>query len=188
MASASNCFIDGANLDGVLGCIIGRRPSSRERPRWDAIKYHLSRSFPFVGRPSFVLDRRHVTDRVFPLLRFLRHTGIQCQVADKVGGYPGNDDPVDEFILDRLVDAANASKREGTQVALMSHDHIYAPFLDAIVNAGGRVVICGFREELSPNLLRLEGENCEILDLEHDLAGFTFPLPRPYRPVHSFGA
>ena len=33
-------------------------------------------------------------------------------------------------------------------------------------------VICGFREELSPDLLRLESRNCEILDLEHELFAF----------------
>ncbi len=182
MVLASNCFFDAPNLDGVLGCIIGRRPSSHERPRWDVIKYHLSRSFSFVGRPNFVLNRRHVTDRVFPLLRFLRDVGIQCQLADKVGGYPPNDDPVDEFILDRLADVKEASKHGEVEVAVMSHDHIYAPILKSIADAGGRVVICGFREELSPALLSLEGRNCEILYLEHDLGGFTFPLPRPYRP------
>jgi len=89
-------------------------------------------------------------------------------------------------LLDRLVEAANSPEGDSIQVALIAHDHIYAPFLESIVAVGGRVVICGFREELSPALLGLEGSRCEILDLEHDLGGFTFPLPRPYRPVCKF--
>lgn len=186
MTSASNFFVDGPNVDGVLGCILGRCPLPRERPRWDEIKRHLSRSFSFTGRPTFVLDQRHFTPQVYPFHRFLRSAGFECRPVDKVGRYPGNDDPVDEFILDRLLDAANAPEADRIQVALCGHDHIYAPFLAAIMASGGRVVICGFREELSPALLDLEGCKCEIFDLEHDLGGFTNPLPRPYRPVCRF--
>lgn len=183
MSSASNFFVDGPNVDGVLGCILGRRPSSGERPRWDEIKYRLSRMCPFTGRPTFVVEKLHFTDRVFLFYRFLRSAGFDFQAVDKIGQYPGNDDPVDEYILDRLVEAANAPEPDCSQIGLCAHDHIYAPFLAKIIAAGGRVVICGFREELSPALLGLESGKCEILDLEHDLGGFTQPLPRPYRPI-----
>src|SRR5687768_6136596 len=98
----SRVFVDGHNIDGVLGEILGGRPEWHQRPRWDRVKDHLCRHLPFDGKPCFVMDRRHFTDKVYPLHRALRRMGYDLQLADKVGKYAGNDDPVDEFILDQL--------------------------------------------------------------------------------------
>lgn len=180
----SSVFVDGPNIDGVLGQILRCCPKSHQRPRWNRVKDYLGRILPFSGKPCFVTDKRYFTDKVSPLYRALHSMGYDVRTVDKVGGYIDNDDPVDEFILDQL-HAILDRVRDGAElnVAVVSHDHIYASVLKEISEAGGRIVIVGFREWLHPDLLSLEGENCEIHDLEHDVCAFNSPLhKRPYRP------
>jgi uncharacterized protein len=182
----SRIFVDSHNIDGVLRQVLGHCPESHQRPRWDRVKDHLCSVLPFEGKPNFVIDRDQFKDKVFPRHRALRQMGYEVQVVEKVGQYADNDDPVDEFILDQLHAIRDLIRRgESIRVAVVSHDHIYADVLKEIMDAGGEVVVVGFREELHPDLLGLEGDLCEIHDLEHDVGAFNYRLPRPYRPDYS---
>jgi uncharacterized protein len=183
-AVRSHSFVDSHNIDGVLAQVIGRRPKPEERPRWNRVKEYLTRHLGVTDKPCFVVDRGRFTDGFFPLYRALKGMGFDVPVVDKIGDHVGNDDPVDEFILDQLqVILQLVRDGEKHPIVLLSHDHIYAPSLQGILNAGGRVFIMGFREWLHPNLLRLEKAGAETVDLEHHVGAFLHRLPRPYCPI-----
>src|SRR5438876_808579 len=111
-ASASNAplvrpqvLVDGHNIDGVLGLLLARRPQPNERPQWDRVKEYLRRQFEPTADLLFVIDQSLVRDAAFGFYRALRALKWQVKPVSQVGRYPGNDDPVDEFILDQLHDA-----------------------------------------------------------------------------------
>lgn len=177
-------LVDSHNIDGVLGQILGHRPKPEQRPRWDRVKTVLCQHLGFDSKPCFVFDQRRFTKQVYPLYRFLHSAGYDVRTAILQGNYADNDDPVDEFILDQLHLGLDELRGGGAvSVAVVSHDHIYAPVLAEILRAGGRVAIVGFLEWFAPYLLSLEDIGAEIVDLEHDIGGFSARLPRPSSAV-----
>src|SRR5688572_1865644 len=111
-AARPQVLVDGHNIDGVLGEILGHRPKPNERPRWDRVKDYVSREIVSHGEPWFVVDEHRVWDGAFPFYRSLRTMRWHIEPASKVGGYPGNDDPVDELILDKLHEWLVSSRTE----------------------------------------------------------------------------
>ncbi|MBU0718669.1 MAG: NYN domain-containing protein [Planctomycetes bacterium] len=180
------CYVDGPNIDQVLGrCVLGHRPSSEERPRWDRVHDECLAWFG-AERPCFVLNgNRFTTSSVFGFRRALRSIGFDVQCPRSAADDPVDeaDDPVDEFVLQEIQDSLHAVRSGRVpRVILFSHDHGYASALHDVLQGNGAVTIVGFREELAPALLALESEGADVLDLEYDLAAFDIDLGRPYRP------
>lgn len=175
--SYARLFVDGPNMDMVLGSnILGRRPWPEERPRWNRVA-DFARGKLQVAKPTFVLNGNQFANGSTGLLAFrlaLRdHMGydVSCPCGDGT-------DPVDQYILQQLKTIARSE--EPCSVAVMTHDHGYAPDLRKIMALGATVWVIGFPEEMSPQLLALRSRGAIILDLEHDLSAFDIPLPRPY--------
>jgi len=180
-ACQADVFVDSANVDGVLGVILGRRPASTDRPRWDRVKQYIRST----KKPHFVLNQRYFTDKVYSLRQALRAMGYQVDVVSEVGTFPDNDDPVDTFILIKLHEILRSLERgESRTVAVVSHDHCYAPVLTDLLRATGSVTIVGFREEMPAALLELQDLGADIVDIEHDMGAFLVRLPRPRLPQY----
>jgi len=133
-----------------------------------------------------VLDKRCFGDTALPFYRFLKSAGYDVVLAEGSEKYAGNNDPVDEFILDQLFAVSGAANdNHPVSVGLISHDHIYAPPLEQILSAHGRVAVIGFREWLAPQLLALAQYGAEIIDLEAQMGAFNKPLTRerPFSPL-----
>ncbi len=191
IGTASATFIDGPNIDCVLGkCVLGRQPSSIERPRWDRV-LQTCRAWFGASRVRFVLNPVHFaeqTDQVSPFYRFLVTTGYEVPPANSFGAYPPNADPVDEFIKHGiLASLAESTSGSAVGIVLFTHDHGYAPVLTTVLEAGGRVWLVGFREWFHPVLVQLESRGATILDLEYDLEAFNVKLPRPFQPRRKCG-
>jgi hypothetical protein len=134
----------------------------------------------------FVLNGSHFSESVYPFYRALRHMGFLVQPVNQVSCE--NDDPVDCFICERLDECLRQQQRgERQDVSIVSHDRCYAPVLAKILQAGGRVNVYCFREELSPDLLSLESLGAVVVDLEHDVGAFLGRLRRPWLPLYSTG-
>ncbi len=180
IARKERVLVDGANIDGVLGQILRRRPLAYERPRRDVVKRHFHLSLGIDCGCCFPLDKARFNRHVYPLYRALHGMGYFVPVAAFAGTYPNNDDAVDEYILTDLETVLYQQRLGRPQsVAVLSHDHIYAPALTDILLAGGDVIVCGFEEWFHPALLDLETAGARIIDLEREVGGFSVPLPRP---------
>jgi uncharacterized protein len=121
---AAQCFIDGPNIDAVLGlCILRRQPRPEERPRWERVHGAVTKWYG-VDQPVFVLNgNRFDSSGIFAFRRTLRSLGYQVECPRSAQG-----DPVDDLILDRLHDAL--SRDIVPDVVLLAHDHGYAPLLE----------------------------------------------------------
>lgn len=167
-------FIDGANIDGVLGVILGRRPEPRERPRWDRVRDGL-RAWYSAHQLEFVLRPAGFRDKSLPFYRALHQMGYKPIFPDNDA--PDADDSYIRAQITALTQEIRA--RQDTCIMLFSHDGGYAPYLSEFLKAGGRVFLVGFYEWFAPALLDLRNLGAEILDLEFDLGAFDVRLPRP---------
>lgn len=172
-------FVDGPNVDGVLGEILGHMPESNERPRWDRVKRFL----PSSTKPVFAMNGEHFTEKAYPFFRAMRYMGYDFQPVAPTERSATNEDPVDNYIADQLM-AVLAEQVAGRaqHISLLSHDHFHATALGHVADAGGTIALIGFPEWMAPDLLALEGDRCEVLDLERDVGAFSYRLPRPYLP------
>ncbi|MEZ6070931.1 MAG: hypothetical protein R3C10_11815 [Pirellulales bacterium] len=171
----SHVFIDGPNIDMVLGKdVLGRFPRRFERPRWDRVRDFCHTELG-CARPTFVLNGNRFSlgnPELLGFRRVLREFGYEVQCPRR-----GDEDPVDEYIKERVQTIAKTSP--GCEVAVMSHDNGYAAELKSILSWGGKVSVIGFPEEMSPRLVRLREYGANIIDLEHHVGGFDIRLGRP---------
>ena len=179
MSARSHLFVDGPNIDGVLGSILRRKPRDRERPRWDTVRDF----FDITERPVFPLIGP-LDDRRYAFYRTLRDLGFSVPVVKKTDVLPGNDDATDCSIINS-VKCIIRGGCDDLEVTLVGHDHGYAPTLCEILRRGGDVNIACFREELSPDLLELQYLGARIVDLELDVCAFSYQLPRPKLSLYS---
>ncbi len=184
-----NCyvFIDAPNIDGELGLqILRRRPKPHERPRWDRV-YDAFECWFGADEQHFVLNPltfRRDLDRVSPFYRFVTKTGFRVEPMPAFLLDDTGTDPVDEFIkwrMQALLESESASR--SLRVVLVSDDHGYAHHLSQLLAMGVQVVVVGFRERMSPDLVQLASLGADLLDLEYDLAAFDVKLPRPLAEV-----
>ena len=172
----SHVFVDGPNIDMILGQdVLGRIPRPPERPRWERVSVYCRTELGCV-RPTFVLNGDRFAlggERVFAFRRALRFMGynVECPLGTL-------SDPVDAFIQQQLRTIARFHRP--CSVAILSHDHGYAPDLSAILMLGGSVAVIGFPEEMHPQLLQLAEQGAIIVDLERDIGAFNLKLPRPH--------
>ncbi len=192
---------DAPNLDMGLGSILGGRPTSAHRPRFDALgRWLLARTAELAaGQPEANMEPEATVftniapgsaDVVRPWVEALRNVGFAVFAKPKVD----EDSDVDADMLAHI-----AQRREeglaGLLVASADGQAFRAP-LEDIARSGIGVTVLGFREHAS---WALASDSLEFFDLEDIPHVFREPLPRigldslpeqgawlqPFRPLSS---
>lgn len=159
-------LVDGENIDATLGMsILGRRPHSEERPRWNALLTAMEKRWQQKVKGLFFLavDGELPASFVQALLA-IGYTPVPLRGEGKVV----------DIAIQRT---AEALEDRPADVALVSHDRDFAPQMeDLAADVQRRVGIIGFNEFMSNELRRIP--RIEFFDLEYDLHAFTTQLPR----------
>lgn len=174
-------FVDGPNIDATFGNgVLGRKPLSHERSRWDRVN-HIARTRFGADGSWFVLNGDTFTFERTAFYRCLRQFKFEVPTPKRAEWCRADDqDPVDEYIKERLrIAAILIENRELSGVLIATHDGGYAPALRKIIEVGGSVAVVGFREWFAPELVELRASGANLLDLEDDFGAFDNPLDRP---------
>lgn len=169
-------LIDGANIDGVLGQILGRQPTGRERPRWDHVMRFSVDSLPMDKRKAhffIATDGEQIPQKLSPFIETLKQCGIKPWLLTR----EGNRQVVDEAINKVL--ARMRERGDESNILLLSHDSDYVNELKKIreMDSERVIAILGFPEYMSNDFDEVEG--LRKYDLEHDVTdGFIHDLPR----------
>ena len=195
---------DAPNLDMGLGSILGRRPTTLERPRFDALgRWLLDRTAEVAAKRRndqdiaaepeatvFTNIAPGSADVVRPWVDALRNVGFAVFAKPKLD----EDSDVDSDMLDHI-----AQRRADGLAALVvasADGQAFRQPLEEISRDGVPVQVLGFREHAS---WALASDTLEFVDLEDITGVFREPLPRigldslpekgawlqPFRPLSS---
>ncbi|UNX55319.1 NYN domain-containing protein [Georgenia sp. TF02-10] len=169
--STAYLLVDGENIDATLGMsVLGRRPLSEERPRWDRILHFTQLMWSEPARGLFFLN---ASSGQMPMSFIQALLAMSYQPIPLAG--EGSEKVVD-IGIQRTMDAILA--QGSGDVVLASHDGDYIPQVAALLDAGRRVSVVCFREFLNAQLAELTGRGLQVFDLEDDLRAFNAVLPR----------
>lgn len=191
---------DAPNLDMGLGAILGGRPTSAFRPRFDALGRWL---LGHTADCSRTLDQDLTAeatvftnivpgqaDVVRPWVEALRNVGYAVFAKPK----STEDSDVDEDMLDHIDKVADAGRLAGLVVASADGQAFREPLEELAEDIS--VTVIGFREHAT---WATQSELLEFVDLEDIDGVFREPLPRvsldnlpaegawlqPFRPLHT---
>jgi hypothetical protein len=161
-------LMDAPNIRCVLATELGRAPyGDRDLDLKWLRTWHkrvlLIRKCHFVVRPDPVRRRIGLRDAV----RRGSWRWVRCERAR----YGYNDDPVDDYIIHRLVELTEQfDTHQQNTISIISHDGGYAPYIERFVEAGGYVAILGILERMSKRLLEFaDRERVVLFDLNEDV-------------------
>ncbi|MGH3755252.1 MAG: NYN domain-containing protein [Pseudonocardiaceae bacterium] len=163
---------DAPNIDMSLGSILGGRPSSASRPRFDALgRWLMSRagSDTEVEATVFTNVAPGSTDFVRPWVEALRNTGFAVFAKPKI-----DESDIDEDMLTHI----RARHEQGVlrQLMVASGDsRAFREPLETLVSQGVGVTVLGFREHAS---FAVNSVVLNFEDLEDIPELFLQPLPR----------
>jgi putative heme uptake system protein len=163
---------DAPNIDMSLGSILGGRPSSASRPRFDALgRWLISRAGPDTEPEATVFTNvaPGSTDFVRPWVEALRNTGFAVFAKPKI-----DESDIDEDMLMHI----QARHEQGVlrQLLVASGDsRAFREPLEDLVAQGVAVTVLGFREHAS---FAVNSEALGFEDLEDIPELFLQPLPR----------
>jgi uncharacterized protein len=163
---------DAPNMDMSLGSLLGARPTSAYRPRFDAVGRWL---LELAGQGTaeacvFTNVTPGNTEVVRPWVEALRNVGFAVFAKPKVT----DDSDVDSDMLDHI----ELRRGEGAlaHVVVASGDgRAFRGPLESLVDARVPVTVIGFREYA---LFAQSSDLIEFLDLEDIDGVFREPLPR----------
>lgn len=164
---------DAPNIDMSLGSLLGTRPTSAFRPRFDAVgRWLLSEAGPdgLAEATVFTNVVPGSTEIVRPWVEALRNVGFAVFAKPKIA----DDSDVDEDMLAHI----EARRVEGglTHVVVASGDgRAFREPLEDLVAAGVTVTVIGFREYAA---FAVASDIVDFLDLEDIEGVFREPLPR----------
>lgn len=164
--------IDGENIDATLGMsVLGHRPESEERPRWDRILEYARERWGGEVRALFFLNASsgHLPMAFVQALVAMGYTPVPLSSTNP-------NDKVVDIGIQRTLDAI-LDQGEG-DVILGTHDIDFLPQVEDLLDADRRVGIMCFREFLSIAFNDFVDEGIEIIDMEYDMHAFQVPLPR----------
>ena len=162
-------LIDGENIDATLGTrVLGRRPESNERPRWDRVLEFARSSWDRPVKSLFFINASSGTMPV-GFVQALIGMGLR---PIPLSGSP--DQKVVDIGIQRTLDAIAGSHGD---VMLATHDGDFLPQVEKLLGVGRRVGLLAFPELASAGYSSL-GEGFEIFDLEVDVGCFNQVLPR----------
>lgn len=163
---------DAPNIDMSLGTILGGRPSSASRPRFDALGRWLIARAGSETEPEatvFTNVAPGSTDFVRPWVEALRNTGFAVFAKPKI-----DDSDIDEDMLTHIHNRHKQGVLRRLLVASGDSRAFREP-LEELVNEGVQVTVLGFREHAS---FAVNSEVLEFEDLEDIPELFLQPLPR----------
>lgn len=164
---------DAPNMDMSLGSLLGTRPTSAFRPRFDAVgRWLLGEAGPDGVAEATVFTNvvPGSTEIVRPWVEALRNVGFAVFAKPKTA----EDSDVDDDMLAHI----RARREEGTlaHVVVASGDgRAFREPLEALVHDGITVTVIGFREYAA---FAVSSEVVDFLDLEDIEGVFREPLPR----------
>jgi uncharacterized protein len=164
---------DAPNMDMSLGSLLGTRPTSAFRPRFDAVgRWLLGEAGPDGVAEATVFTNvvPGSTEIVRPWVEALRNVGFAVFAKPKTA----EDSDVDDDMLAHI----QARRAEGTlaHVVVASGDgRAFREPLEALVDEGITVTVIGFREYAA---FAVSSEVVDFLDLEDIEGVFREPLPR----------
>lgn len=160
-------LVDGENIDATLGgSILGRRPQSDERPRWDRLL-------------TFVEDQWEQPTQGLFFLNATEHLPMSFVQALLALGYRPVplSGPTDVKVVDLAIQRTlQALRGQEADVVLVSHDRDFADDLRALAEGEHRVGVIAFQEFRSAEFATVPG--LEFFDLEYDAEAFDARLPR----------
>lgn len=159
-------LVDGENIDATLGVsVLGRRPHSEERPRWNKLLQHAQEVWDQPAKGLFFLAVGESLPISFvQALIALGYTTIPLRGEGKVV----------DIAIQRT---AEALAQRDADVMLVSHDSDFAPQMAELAqDQTRRTGLIGFQEFVANDLRTIPG--IEFFDLEFDVEAFTSPLPR----------
>ena len=176
MADATRTYllVDGENIDGALGRMLGGKPTSSDRPRWQELTRFASEEW---GQPVhalfFINAGPNATNRPIDsvLLRFVQALLAMNYQPILLSGRA--DEKVVDVGIKRTLGAI--LERSG-DVLLASHDGDFAEEMGALKDHGRRVGVLGFDEHVSHQLR--EAADGIVFDLEDRVDAFEISLPR----------
>jgi uncharacterized protein len=164
---------DAPNMDMSLGSLLGTRPTSAFRPRFDAVgRWLLGEAGPDGVAEATVFTNvvPGSTEIVRPWVEALRNVGFAVFAKPKTA----EDSDVDDDMLAHI----QARRAEGTlaHVVVASGDgRAFREPLETLVDEGITVTVIGFREYAA---FAVSSEVVDFLDLEDIEGVFREPLPR----------
>ncbi|MGH3569938.1 MAG: NYN domain-containing protein [Pseudonocardia sp.] len=164
---------DAPNMDMSLGTLLGARPTSAFRPRFDAVgRWLLELAGPEAVAEATVFTNvvPGSTEVVRPWVEALRNVGFAVFAKPKVN----EDSDVDDDMLAHI----GLRDDEGAlrHVVVASGDgRAFREPLEVLVERGIGVTVIGFREHAT---FALSSEILEFVDLEDIDGVFREPLPR----------
>jgi uncharacterized protein len=164
---------DAPNMDMSLGSLLGARPTSAFRPRFDAVgRWLLELAGPDAAAEACVFTNvvPGNTEVVRPWVEALRNVGFAVFAKPKLA----DDTDIDSDMISHI--ALRRDEGELAHVVVASGDgRAFREPLEALVRAGIAVTVIGFREYAS---FALASELLEFRDLEDIDGVFREPLPR----------
>lgn len=162
--------IDGENIDATLGMsVLNRRPAPDERPRWEKVRDFAEARW---GQPVKALFFLNATNGHVPMSFVSALLAMQYRPIP-LAGEPGQ--KVVDIAVQRTLEAI---EQRPADVLLASHDGDFLPQVEALLGAGRRVGLVGFREFVNLRFAELADAGLEVFDLEDDVDCFTGVLPR----------
>jgi uncharacterized protein len=164
-------LVDGENIDATLGgSVLGRRPTSDERPRWDRVLEHAGGVWNENARGLFYLNATNNIPMTF------------VQALTAIGYRPVLlSGPPEVKVVDVAIQKTLRAlvQRATDSVLLVSHDGDFTADVAALLASADRHVgIVGFREFINGSLMGLVHRGAEFFDLEFDVGAFTGSLNR----------
>jgi len=162
-------LVDGENIDATLGTsILGRRPESHERPRWDRLLQFTRERWGGSPRGLFFLNASSGMPMSF------------VQALKAIGYLPvplsgPSDEKIVDIAIQRTLQAM--AERDG-DVLLVSHDGDFLEDVEPLLGGERRVGVAAFAEFRNSGLAHLMDQGLEFFGVEHDVRGCTAPLPR----------
>jgi uncharacterized protein len=158
-------MVDGENIDATLGSsILGRRPQSEERPRWERPLQFCRDQWGNEVTGLFFLAANDPLP--MPFVQALLAIGYRPIPLSGAGHQK-----VVDLAIQRTLEALQDTSDD---VMLVSHDGDFLPQLRQVCD-GRRVGVMGFKEFCNLGFAEL---GVEFFDLEYDVKAFNGTLPR----------
>ena len=168
-ARTTYLLVDGENIDATLGTsILGRRPKSEERPRWDRLLQFARDRFAQDAAGLFFLAAN--TDLPMSFVQALLSMGYR-----PVPLSGASHEKVVDIAIQRTL-AALVDRDD--DVLLVSNDGDFVEGVENLLDGRRRVGVVGFTEFRNNEFSRLVGRGLQHIDLEYDVEAFTTRLPR----------
>lgn len=164
--STTYLLIDGENIDGTLGDILGRKPEPNQRPRWQQLRAFAETHWEQPVRALFFINATTRLPAKF----------VQALIAMGYRPVPLSGRSDQKVVDIGIIAMMGAIRGHGGDVMLASHDADFAPGMVELAEAGRRVAVVGFGELTSDALQNVPG--VELVDLETRVGAFDVELPR----------